>query len=310
MRQASIVVVGSMIYDFRITADRLPRPGETITGYGFGTGTGGKGANQAVAAARSGASVHMIGRIGRDVFGDQVIRQFGQDDLGHDYVVRDPSAVTATCLIHVDKNGENDIIIAEGANGCVCRADIESARPVIEQARVLILQNEIPLAASQYAAEIANAAGAIVIYNPAPAKLLPDELLRQITFFTPNEPETEFYTGIAVDGDIRRADLAADRLLDRGIRQVLITLGGRGAYYAGSDCRRLYPAFPIKPVDTTAAGDAFNGGLAAMLSEGKSIPEAIRFANAAGAVCAQRAGAQTAIGYRQEVEALMAERRD
>ena len=303
--QPKVVVVGSIIYDFRITADRLPRPGETLTGYGFGTSTGGKGANQAVAAVRLGADVQMVGRLGKDVFGDQVLEQFKKDGLGCEYVFRDPIKPTATCLIHVDKKGENDIIIAEGANAAVRCKDIDAACPALSKADVLIVQNEVPWEVSQYAMKIAESAGAITIYNPAPAKPLPEEILFNTAFFTPNETETEFYTGIRLNGDMERVGRAADILLDKGVRNVLITLGGKGSYFASKETKRIYPAFRITPVDTTAAGDAFNGGLAVMLGEGRPVGEAIRFANASGAVCAMRAGSQTAIGFRNEVEDLI-----
>lgn len=303
--KTGIVVVGSIIYDFRIMADTLPRPGETVTGYGFGTSTGGKGANQAVAAARLGADVCLIGRIGQDVFGDQVIRQFDTDGVNHEFVIRDSVEPTATCLIHVDKQGENAIIIAVGANGRVSCADVEASRNRIEYACVLLLQNEVPLAASLHALSIANQKGVAVVFNPAPAKPLPDEALRNITYFTPNETEACFYSGIAIDGNLMCAKNAAAHLISKGIRHVVITLGSQGALYAESETCRLYPAFKITPVDTTAAGDAFNGGLAVMISEGRPIPEAIRFANAAGAVCSRYPGAQTAIGRRQEVEELI-----
>ena len=274
MQQSSIVVVGSIIYDFRITADRLPCPGETLTGYGFGTSTGGKGANQAVAACRAGAPVHLIGRVGRDVFGGEVFRQFDQAGLNREFVICDPEEPTATCLIHVAKNGENDIIIAVGANGKVSCADVDSAREVIAQAGILLLQNEVPIPVSGYAIDLARQAGATVIYNPAPAKPLPDGLFAKIDFFTPNETETQFYTGLNPGRDLHSARQAADLLLAKGVAHVIITLGGQGA----------------------------------LLAEGKSIPEAIRFANAAGAVCAMRAGAQSAIGNRQEIEALIQSR--
>ena len=301
----SIVVVGSIIYDFRISADRLPRPGETVTGYGFGTSTGGKGANQAIAAVRLGAAVHLLGRVGADTYGDRVLEQFDQDGLKREYVLRDGSAPTATCLIHVDKHGENDIIISEGANANVSRADVEAARPILEKADVLLLQNEVPLLVSQYAIEIAGAAGATIIYNPAPAQLLPDETMSRIDFFTPNETEAQFYTGISIEGDRMRAGQAAGILLGKGVRHVIITLGECGCLYASQTERKLFPAFPITPVDSTAAGDAFNGGLAVMIGESRPIHEAIRFANAAGAVCAMRPGAQTAIGSRREVDELI-----
>ena len=302
-----VVVAGSIIYDFRITAEKLPSPGETVTGYDFGTSTGGKGANQAIAAVRLGADVQMVGRLGADVFGDKVLEQFENDGLGCNHVFRDTGEPTATCLIHVDKKGENDIIIAEGANAAVSCDDIDAAYDDISKADVLLLQNEVPLKASRHAMKIAEANGSVIIYNPAPAKPIPDDMLSRITFFTPNETETEFYTGIKLNGDIKRVAQAAEILLEKGIRNVVITLGSKGSFYASKGMLKLFPAFPISPVDTTAAGDAFNGGLAVMIGAGKPVGEAIRFANASGAVCAMRAGSQTAIGNRNEVEKLIDE---
>ena len=287
-------------------ADRLPRPGETIIGYGFGCSTGGKGANQAVAAARLGAEVCMVGCLGRDMNGDVIMSEYKTYGINAEYVTRLPDTPTSTCLIHIEKGGENAIIIDIEANQRLSLEHVDNARGLLSRTNVLLVQNEIPIETTIHAVTIAKEAGALVIYNPAPADPLSEKLFNMIDYFTPNEIETEFYAGVKGESNIEKA---AEILLKKGIKNVIITLGKNGAYYAGKDFHARFPAFHVTAVDATAAGDAFNGALAVMLNEGKNIKDAIKFANAAGAICARGAGSQISMGDRAAVERLMSEQK-
>ena len=298
-----IVVVGSSNTDMIIKLDRIPRPGETILGGKFVTAPGGKGANQAVAAARAGGRVSFIARVGRDVFGDQSVAGFARDGIDVEHIGRDKTAPSGVALIFVAKDGENSIAVASGANGCLSPADVKKARKTIASAAALVMQLETPLATVQAAAEIAAKAGVSVILNPAPAQPLPDELLRVVSILTPNETEAELLTGIKVH-DEASAGQAADRLLARGVQTVIITLGQRGAFVATAGLRKLIRGFPMQAVDTTAAGDVFNGALAVALAEGQTLDQAVRFANAAGAISVTRMGAQPSAPKRKEIDKL------
>jgi ribokinase len=293
-----------------IQLSHLPVPGETEIGGDFSMAAGGKGANQAVGAARAGGTVAMIARVGDDVFGQQAISGFRTDGIDVEHVVQDTSAKSGVALIYVDKrSGENCIAVASGANGRLSVADVESAEEVIAGSNMLILQLEIPLPAVEAAAAIAAKAGVRVILNPAPAQELPRSLLKQVSVFTPNEVEAEFYSGIKV---ISEADAgrAAAKLIATGIENVIITLGGRGSFVATATEARLVPGFEITPLDTTGAGDIFNGALAVALGEGKTIFDAAAFANAAGAISATRLGAQPSAPNRTDIEAMIARGRN
>ncbi len=304
MAKQPIVVVGSSNTDMIIKLDRIPRPGETILGGEFVTAAGGKGANQAVAAARAGGRVSFIARVGQDVLGDQAVAGFVKDRIDVEHVVRDKGAPSGVALIFVARDGENSIAVASGANGRLSPADVKKARQVIASAAVLVMQLETPLATVQAAAETAAKAGVQVILNPAPAQPLPDELLRLVSILTPNETEAELLTGIKVD-DEASAGRTADRLLARGVRTVIITLGPRGAFVAAEGVRKLIPGFPMQAVDTTAAGDVFNGALAVALAEGQALEQSVRFANAAAAISVTRLGAQPSAPKRKEIDQLV-----
>ena len=300
-----ILVVGSSNTDMIIKMARIPRPGETIIGGEFTSAAGGKGANQAVGAARAGGAVTLIARIGQDMFGDKAVAGFIADGINVDYVVRDRTSPSGVALIFVGQNGENSIAVASGANARLTPADVRKAKGAFRDVSVLLLQLETPLDTVQAAAELAAAAGVRVILNPAPARPLPDKLLRRLYLLTPNESEAELLTRVAVD-NVDGAAKAADALLARGVQNVIITMGARGAWVAGAGIRQLIPAFKVKAVDTTAAGDVFNGALALALAEGKPLLEAARFASAAAAISVTRMGAQTSAPTRKEIERLLA----
>lgn len=304
----TIVVIGSSNTDMIVQLDRIPRPGETVLGGEFSTAAGGKGANQAVAAARAGGDVTFVARVGCDVYGDQALAGFERDGIHTDFVFRDPRAPSGVALICVAKDGENSIAVAGGANQRLSTADVTRARPAIEKASVVVLQLETPLATVEAAARLASQAGVRVILNPAPARPLPNRLLARVSVLTPNETEAERLTGISVTDDAS-ARAAAARLLAKGVRTVILTLGARGAFVATQDGGEMVRGFRVKAVDTTAAGDVFNGSLAVALAEGRSLIEAVRFANAAAAISVTRQGAQPSAPRRREVEAWLARSR-
>ena len=301
---ASIVVVGSSNTDMIIQLDPIPRPGETILGGEFYTAAGGKGANQAVGAARAGGNVTFVARVGRDMFGDQAVAGFQRDGICVDHVLCDKTAPSGVALIFVAKDGENSIAVAGGANAKLMSADVKRAAKAIRSAAVVVMQLETPLETIEAAAALAARAGVRVILNPAPARPLPDSLLRLVSILTPNETEAELLTGIKVDDETGAAK-AADKLRSRGVPTVILTLGPRGAFVADATGKQLVPGFRVKAVDTTAAGDIFNGALSVALAEGKPLPVAVRFANAAAALSVTRLGAQPSAPTRKEIEKFL-----
>lgn len=304
MSASRIVVVGSSNTDMIVQVARIPRPGETILGGQFATAAGGKGANQAVAAARAGGNVAFVARVGRDSFGDQAVAGFQADRIDVDSIVRDKACPSGVALIFVADDGENSIAVASGANARLSPADVRRARAAFRDADVLLVQLETPLETVAAAAALAAKSGIRTILNPAPAQSLPDELLQKISLLTPNETEAELLTGIRVDGKAA-AERAAAKLLDRGVQAVVITLGAKGALAVTRGERLFVPGFPVKAVDTTAAGDVFNGALAVALGEGRSLADAVRFANAAAAISVTRLGAQPSAPTRREIESLL-----
>ena len=300
-----ILVVGSSNTDMIIKLDRIPQPGETILGGEFATAAGGKGANQAIAAARAGGNVTFVARVGQDMFGEKAVTGFVQDGIHVQFIIHDPTARSGVALIFVAKDGENSIAVAGGANGRLSPADVKQAKGSIASAKALVMQLETPLETVQAAAKLAAQAKVPVILNPAPARKLPGELLKLVSILTPNETEAELLTGIPVT-TAKSAARAAEALLARGVQTVIITLGARGAFVAAPSIRQLIPGFRVKPVDTTAAGDVFNGALAVALGEGRPLLEAVRFANAAAAISVTRLGAQSSAPARNEIEAFLA----
>ena len=304
MKPRRIVIVGSSGTDMIIKLDRIPRPGETLLGGEFHITGGGKGANQAVSAARAGGEVAFVARLGQDEFGDQAIAAFVKDRINVDHIYRDRKVATGVALIFVDKHGENSIGVAPGANGRLSSGDIKNARKIFDGAGVMVVQLEIPLQTVQAAALLAAKSGARVILNPAPARALPDALLRHVSILTPNETEAELLTGIKVNSDSAAAK-AASVLRARGVQTVILTLGARGALVATSDSAQIVSGFKVKAVDTTGAGDVFNGALAVALAEEQSLIDAVRFVNAAAAISVTRLGAQPSAPSRREIEKLL-----
>jgi ribokinase len=294
MKTPRIVVVGSVNTDMVVKGPRLPAPGETVTGGQFVMAAGGKGANQAVAAARLGAEVTLVAKVGRDVFGDQAIDNFRREKIITDHVLRDCEKATGVALILVDGAGENLISVASGANHALSPRDVGRAAERIRTADVLMLQLEIPMDTVCAAARIAAEAGVPVMLDPAPALPLPEDLWQHLTYLTPNETEAEQLTGIAVNDEIT-ARHAAERLLALGARHVIVTLGAKGAVLAGAGQAVLVPTQSVDAVDSTAAGDAFNGGLAWALGCGTPLGQAIQQACLAGALSTTRLGAQPSL---------------
>jgi ribokinase len=300
-----IAVVGSLNMDLVIRSPHIPQPGETILGSDFVTIPGGKGANQAVAAARLGAEVSMVGRLGQDAFADVLLDNLAAAGVDAAHVQKDAGAATGVALIVVDDNGENSIVVASGANMRVTEADINSAETVIANASVLILQLEVPLPAVMRSAVIAREHGVPVILNPAPARELPADLFKLVDVLIPNEIETALLSGQKSQSPSELRG-SAQKLLDYGVGSVVVTQGKRGALLVSNEHEPVeFEAFKIDPVDTTAAGDAFVAGLAVHLGAGHPLPEAIQWGNAAGALAAMRFGAQTSAPTQDEVEKLI-----
>lgn len=298
-----IVVIGSSNTDLVIKTDRIPEPGETVLGGVFMMTAGGKGANQAVAAARLGGRTTFVARMGRDLFGEKSLENYAKDNLNTDYVFVDGTAPSGAALITVDGRGENCIVVASGANGALCRGDIDVARERIGQAKFVLLQLEIPMETVEYAAAVAEAEGAKVILNPAPAATLSAELMRRLFLITPNRTEAQLLTGIPVE-TWEDAERAADLLLARGVENVVVTMGSMGSLVRSASFSERVPARRVEAVDTTAAGDVFNGALCVALSEGRDLVSALRFATAASSLAVTRMGAQSSIPTRAEVDAL------
>lgn len=289
--RSRIVVVGSSNTDMVVRSPHLPAPGETVLGGEFLMAAGGKGANQAVAAARLGGDVTLLARVGADVFGDRAIRAFEAEGIRTELVLRDPDAASGVALILVDAAGENLISVAPGANGSLSVEDVEAGRADLDDAAVLLVQLEVPLPSVRAAVEICAGGGGLVILDPAPACELDDELLSSVSILTPNESEAERLTGIPVD-DRSSTHRAAGALRARGVETVLVTLGAAGAYLLSADGAELIPSPEVRAVDSTAAGDTFNGALARSLARGDDLRDAIELANRAAAFSVTRPGAQ------------------
>jgi ribokinase len=303
MDTKKIVVVGSCNTDMVIKADRLPIPGETILGGTFFMNPGGKGANQAVAASRMGGKVTLISKTGNDVFGKQSVMLYNSENINTDFVFSDPGHPSGVALITVDSNGENCIVVASGANAFLTPSDINKAIKEIESSDLVLMQLEIPIDTVEYVAEIANKKGIKVILNPAPARALSDKLLKCLYIIIPNKSEAEILSGIKVI-DYDTARQAADIISSRGVDNVVITLGSQGALIKEHNEYHYVEAYKVESVDTTAAGDAFCGSVCVGLSEGKSIPEAVKLAAQAAALTVTRMGAQSSIPYRSELSSL------
>ncbi len=298
-----IVVVGSMNTDMVVNSERIPLPGETVLGGKFMMNSGGKGANQAVAAARLGGNVYFIARSGNDIFGKRAVDLYKEDDINTDYIVTDPELPSGVALILVDAKGENSISVASGANGALSPKDIDAAAGLIAECKIVLMQLETPIETIEYTARMAHRLGKTVILNPAPARELSDSLLENVDILIPNETEAALLSGVEVK-DEEDARVAADALSRRGVATVIITLGSKGALVKDGDSYALVPSRKVKAVDTTAAGDTFCGALAVALSEGRSIVEAVGFATRCASITVTRPGAQMSLPRRCEVENL------
>lgn len=304
MDKPNIIVVGSSNTDMIIKVDKIPAPGETVLGGEFTIAAGGKGANQAVAAARAGGRVGFVACVGDDMFGQQALEGFAKDRIDIEYVFKDNQQSSGCALIFVDKEGENSIAVASGANAGLTPKHIDQAKDSIISSEILIMQLETPLDTVKHTAQLAFDNGVPVILDPAPAQPLDDGLLKHISILTPNECEAELLTGISVE-DENSAATAAGTLLAKGVDTVLITLGFRGTFIATENLREMCTGFKVTAADSTAAGDVFNGALAVSLSEKTPLPDAVRFANAAAALSVTKLGAQPSAPLRKEIEDLL-----
>ena len=293
-----IVVVGSLNMDMIMQTPRMPEAGETLIQGRFSTAPGGKGANQAVAAAKLGAKVAMIGRVGADAFGNDLMSNLNQSHVVTEFIILDNSTSSGTALILVEPSGENRIVVASGANFNLCSRDIESNNKVLEAAKMVILQLETPLETVEFAAKVAHEAGVKVLLNPAPAQQLSKNLLKNIGILIPNLGEACTLTGNTPTDPIE--DIAKN-LHKLGPDVVIITLGSEGTFFSTDQEKAYLPPFKVNAVDTTAAGDAFIGGFSAALSEQMSIKEAVKWGAAAGALACTKLGAQPSLPSRKEL---------
>jgi len=305
---ARVVVVGSLNLDLVVQVSRRPVKGETLRGTGFGMFVGGKGNNQAIAAARAGAQVSMVGKVGQDLFGDKLLATLAENEVEATYVFRDPVAGTGIASITVDAEGDNSIVLAPQANDKLRVEDIAQAAPVIEAAQVLLMQLEVPLECVLAAARLARRAGVKVILNPAPAPesgTLPPDLLSLVDIFIPNQSEASLLTGLDITNQTE-AIAAGQLLLELGPQNIIVTLGEMGALLLEREKPpQLVPSYPVVALDTTAAGDAFCGALAAWLARGLTLVDAMRYACAAGALAATRLGAEPSLPFEAAIQELV-----
>jgi len=295
-----IIVIGSSNTDMVIKSKKLPGPGETIIGGTFLMNPGGKGANQAVAAARLNGKVTFVAKTGNDIFGSEAKQLFDNENIDTRFLIRDNDNPSGVALINVDENGENSIVVASGSNGTLSAYDIHDEVFKTTNEDIFLMQLEIPVGTVEYVAQKAAGNGSRVILNPAPAKQLSSEILSCLYMIIPNETEAEILTGIKVT-DALSAEKAAGKLFNRGVKNVVITMGGSGAFLFTAGYSKMITVVPVKAIDSTAAGDVFCGALAVALSEGKNNEEAVIFANKAAAISVTRMGAQASAPYRKEI---------
>jgi ribokinase len=302
MEKVKITVMGSFVVDLTARTPHLPVTGETVKGSSFKTGPGGKGSNQGVAAQRAGADVTMITKVGKDAFGKIALDNFKNEKIDTRYIFEDENHETGAALIMVDETtGENKILVVLGACEHITDNDIETARYSLENTELFLTQLETNIDAVEKAIEIAYKKGVKIVLNPAPVQPISDELLKKIDILIPNEIEASILTGIKINNnsDIKRA---ADVFLQKGVKNVIITLGSSGVYARTKEKEMFIPAVPVKVVETTGAGDAFNGGFVTSLAEGKDFFEAVKFGNIAGALSVTKLGTAPAMPYRDEIE--------
>lgn len=299
MSKSKIIVIGSANTDMVVKSNRIPLPGETILGGHFFMNAGGKGANQAVAAARLGGDVTLVAKVGNDIFGTQTIEGLKKDNINTDYVFVDEYNPSGTALIMVNEEGENCIVVAPGANACLLPADIEKVNE-ITTAEIIVMQLETPMETIKAVVKKAKVNSQKVILNPAPAQPLDDELLNGLFLITPNETEAYLLTGIKVEGPTSALQ-AADLLLKKGVKNIIITLGKNGVFFLNNKTYVHVSAPVVKAIDTTAAGDVFTGALSVAISEKMDWEQAIKFAVEAASISVTRAGAQASVPYREEL---------
>ena len=304
MVRPTILVLGSINMDIVTVSPRFPEAGETITSDRFFTAPGGKGANQAVAAARLGANTRMIGRVGEDSFGRELLASLSASGVDVSLMHRDKENTSGLAIINVDASAQNRIVLVPGANGACGQREIGALEDSLGGASALLLQLEVPLEVSLEAARRAAARNVRVILDPAPARPIPPDFYRFVDFLTPNETEAHAIVGFPVT-DTPSGERAARHLLQLGVGCAVVKMGALGACYATRDTSEFVPAFQVEAVDTVAAGDAFNGGLAVAVAEGRELREAVRWAAGAGVVAVTRPGAQPSMPTRQEVEAFL-----
>lgn len=302
-KSKNILIVGSSNTDMVVLTDHFPQPGETLLGGNFFMNPGGKGANQAVAAARLGGDVAFIAKVGKDIFGKETIENLLNEGINVDGISEDDVQPSGVAQITVDKNGENCIVVASGANMALSAQDIEDNRNLVRQAEIILLQLEVPMDTVNHVGRIGYEAGKKIILNPAPAQALSDEVYAGLFAITPNESETALLSNIQVKNEPSAAEAAAF-FHGKGVKVVIITLGAMGAYLSSEEFKGIIPAPSVKAVDTTAAGDTFNGALAVGISKDLSIKEAVEFANKAAALSVTKKGAQSSIPRLSEIETL------
>jgi len=297
---SKIIVIGSSNTDMVIKSKKLPGPGETVLGGTFLMNPGGKGANQAVAAARLKGNVTFVTKTGNDMFGAEAKQLFDKEHIDTKYIIKDANNPSGVALINVDENGENSIVVASGSNGTLSAYDINDEVFMTKTSDLFLMQLEIPVSTVEFVAQKASSKGNRVILNPAPARQLSNDLLSCLYIIIPNETEAEILTGIKVT-NAETAEKAARILYSRGVKNVVITMGGTGSFLFTPGILKMISVVPVKAIDTTAAGDVFCGAMAVAVSEGKDIEEAVVFANKAAGISVTRMGAQASAPYRSEI---------
>ncbi|GAB2496338.1 ribokinase [Algoriphagus taiwanensis] len=296
----NILIVGSSNTDMVVQTERFPLPGETLTGGEFFLFQGGKGANQAVASARMGGTVHFLTKLGKDMFGQQTRKSLRDEGISPDLILEEEGIASGVALILVEDSGENQIVVVPGANGKLSPEDLTKAIPFLETADLLLCQLETPIPTVEALAQLARKFEKRLILNPAPAQALPESLYQNLFLITPNETEASLLSGIALEKESSLSEIG-DWFLSKGVQNIILTLGEKGAYFHNSSRQFLIPSQKVKAIDTTGAGDVFNGTLVVALAEGMDWEKAIQTANRAAAISVTRMGAQPSIPFRSEV---------
>jgi ribokinase len=298
----NICVIGSLNMDLVVNVDNMPKKGQTIIGNSFKEVPGGKGANQAVAIARLDGNVKMIGKVGNDGFGQTLINALNKDNVNTDYIkIEDIS--TGVALITVDKNAENSIVVAPGANYKLKEEDIDKSIDAIKTSEILVVQLETPLDTIKYSLKKAKELGKYTILNPAPAVKLEDEIIKNVDLLTPNETELEILSGVKINNE-EDIQIASKVMIEKGVKELIVTLGSKGSLYINKENYKFKKAYKVDAIDTTAAGDSYTGALAVALSQDRNIEEAMDFASKVGALCVMKEGAQISLPTLKDVESF------